>query len=303
MTTTMTPTHPACVSPLFTPQVRAERWSTPGSRSPSPADGRRRGSSSALASSEDERDDDDDDDGTTLARAFEDNEFPPSSLPIASSDVEYPEARSTTPPRESSDEQHATTTPTPKERPHWSVDLPPSSPPPPSSPALSPQDHREGIVDASASDDDALVNFLLLQQLDVPSSDAEGQGQGGVDVLACLPTDGSEAQLPQDLETCFDFAALLSDDAASSNMGSFDVDSSSSFDALNHLDDPFASLADASAGGAVDFDFSEFWESVKPLVGCPEQQQQEQELGFNTDEIDHARLAEQMHALFGGCLV
>jgi hypothetical protein len=55
-----------------------------------------------------------------------------------------------------------------------------------------------------------------------------------------------------------------------------------------------------------DFDFSEFWESVKPLVEGSSQPL-DPSIGFEqpgeTGDIDHAKLAGDVHALFSGCLV
>lgn len=57
--------------------------------------------------------------------------------------------------------------------------------------------------------------------------------------------------------------------------------------------------------GLTDFEFSQFWESVKPLVdkqpvGSGEDMVAQQQDG---GEVDHAKLAADVQALFSGCLM
>jgi hypothetical protein len=61
--------------------------------------------------------------------------------------------------------------------------------------------------------------------------------------------------------------------------------------------------------GLTDFDMSQFWETFKPLVedqavGGVTQPPSGQGQDFGSvDGFDHAKLAEEMHALFSGCLM
>jgi hypothetical protein len=72
---------------------------------------------------------------------------------------------------------------------------------------------------------------------------------------------------------------------------------------------PLPSSDPVVQNGLADFDFTQFWESVKPLVD--NQSMSSDNLasdGMEADldgmgEIDHVKLAEEVHALFSGCLM
>lgn len=195
--------------------------------------------------------------------------------------------------------------------------LPPSSPPPMSSPLL--------IPDVCSDDED-------MDELDLPvaTSDAE---DCATDLEAMPPS----SAVP-DLSTCSDqeFAEYLSDNdfsalfaavnqsSVADHEAEFDVDIFNQFTTLNAQSDGSYgdqnSDMDVDAGlmqsrtGLADFDFTEFWETFKPLV-------QDRTVLGNTDahpefvqygdahsprmmeNVDHTKLAEDVQTLLSGCLV
>jgi hypothetical protein len=202
-------------------------------------------------------------------------------LPVASSDVDVPPDTSFRDDDDDDDEESAT--------PHWSIGLPPSSPPPSSSPILAPQaDVHEQDVDhlavLSSENDNGISehDYIPFETAPPFSSDAE---------------DLTSMFLVDDLSTIFPDSYFPP-----------------TLDAVNGLSS-FGNLDGDDAGAAVvqngvdDFDFTEFWESVKPLVGVGEGVGDVSSTvggaqGVTVkDPVDHARLAEEVKALFEGCLV
>ena len=162
----------------------------------------------------------------------EELEFPPSSLPIASSDAEMDP---------SEDDRDA-------EFQHW-AGLPPSSPPPPS-PTLIPQEIEKN--DENINDSNTTGTDLLGMTFDDLGCLFSGEGGQLSDVFAQFSDSNQQDGILQNQEA------------------------------------------------TVDFDFTEFWQSVKPLVGEPEGE------GGSPDfmgEIDHSKLAADVQALFSGCLM
>lgn len=196
---------------------------------------------------------------------------PPSSLPTASDgEDDTPTSSSFSVEEKSSNIEEEKDEHEVSVKQHW-AGLPPSSPPPPSSPTLTPQD---------PDDDD-----VELTDLPVPTSDIEdsmspsfqepdgdaGDGTAMFDPLLCaLSSDGAG---PSDMDI---FAQLSSD---------FHVQNESNVPII----DP--SLGSILQNGLVDFDFTEFWESFKPMVQD------------HASAPDSNKLAEDIQALFGGCLM
>jgi hypothetical protein len=190
--------------------------------------------------------------------------------------------------------------------------LPPSSPPPMSSPLLTP--------DACSDDED-------MDDLDLPiaTSDAE-------DYMTDSEIMPPPSAVP-DLSSCSDqeFAEYLNNNDLSALLAAvdrppvvdeaeFDMDIFNQFTTLNAQSD--GSYGDQNSDMAVDagfqnglaeFDFTEFWETFKPLV-------QDHMLGNNgahpefvqdrdahepemMENLDHTKLAEDVQALLSGCLV
>ncbi|KAJ7647534.1 hypothetical protein FB45DRAFT_893683 [Roridomyces roridus] len=202
--------------------------------------------------------------GQELDSAFDELDFPPSTQPTASSDVD---ANSHQDEYDSDDDSD---NPPPKQ--HW-VGLPPSSPPPPSSsPFLGPAPLEDDEIDESP---------LLPSEADAGSeleTDAEVPGYS-VEELSDLLNVGDLDHFFQSPTSPVDGAASLfdqftnqdSDDAQTMKDWGLDVN----FDASNP-----------------DFDFTEFWESVKPLVE-----------NNSNEDLEQSQLAGDVQALLSGCLV
>lgn len=185
-------------------------------------------------------------------------EFLSSSLPVASSDVDVPPDTSYD---EYSDDQLGSEGT--EVQPHWSVGLPPSSPPPASSPSLTPQSDLEDV-----------------EELDLLSGlDNEGEG---IPRVGDADFSSNASQYSDDLSMCLDELSTIFSDPAMADLG------------IGMGEDPIIQ------NGVMDFDFTQFWESVKPLVGGGDEGG---DAGGGDGEIDHGKLAEDVQALFNGCLV
>ncbi|KAJ7729546.1 hypothetical protein DFH07DRAFT_183597 [Mycena maculata] len=229
--------------------------------------------------------------GQELDSAFDELDFPPSSAPVASSDIE----RDVEMPKSSleydSDDSDDADGP-PKQ--HW-VGLPPSSPPPPSSPFLN----------GSSPMDDDDVDELPLTTTDADvGSELEPLNSPDTGVTSYSVEELGKLLNIDDLSNFFPSPPVENIDAASL------------FDQLtNNLelscDESSQTMKDwgldMNLDANPDFDFTEFWESVKPLVEGTSHLDTNPDFGqSNTDEpvaIDNARLADDVHALFSGCLV
>lgn len=193
---------------------------------------------------------------------------PPSSLPTASDgEEEVPTSSSFGVDERLSREDDEQGLPV---RQHW-AGLPPSSPPPPS-PTLTPQDQ---------DDDD-----MELTDLPVPTSDVEESISHSFQ-----ESDSEGTETTNDL---FDplLSALSSDGSIPSDMDIF-AQLSSDFHRQNEGNIPITdpTLEPILQNGLVDFDFTEFWESFKPMVQD------------YASAPDANKLAEDIQALFGGCLM
>jgi hypothetical protein len=226
-----------------------------------------------------------------LENQLDDSDCTPSSLPIASSNPSSPESSS------SQDDSKDEKTPTPSQSksclPDWPADLPPSSPPPPSSPALMSQELREsesGLSDVTALDIEELLDF---------SSEAtshfcqEEAFTGSSDDFGALFSDVTTSQT-----LSFPFI----DDSYSSSQHS-ETDVGAIFSVLEGTGEP-SEHNDAIA----DFDFSEFWESVRPLIELDTLEAtaatgSKDGVDDGLDWVDHTKLADDVQALFGGCLL
>jgi len=227
-------------------------------------------------------------------------DFPPSSLPIASSDGDShlsEEAELGTPNPGPGFDQDC-------EMQHW-PGLPPSSPPPPTSPALTPQDL---CTDGSERDDPTSMPDLAMS-----FSNSSPSEQDSLDSLSFPGNLG----VPLGFD---DFNNLFSD------FGDDYTQFGNSIFSDKHLQDEggiglqdYGSMDFANPGdrvvtenGFVDFDLSEFWQSVKPLMG--QQVGGHSETGLQSSdfdgerlgemgEIDHTMLAAEVQALFSGCVM
>ncbi|KAF8170332.1 hypothetical protein K438DRAFT_1773885 [Mycena galopus ATCC 62051] len=269
---------------LFTPVPNCHRVLDFGRRSMSPSFQRPRPQETEQTRPSGEPEPDGDDLlGQELESAFDDLDFPPSSLPIASSDVDVNMPMDQMPgsSREYDSDDGEDDAP-PKQ--HW-VGLPPSSPPPLSSPYLGP----------SPMDDDD------VEEAPLPTPDADlASEQETLDSPDTEVVNYSTEELDK-LFNIEDLADLFPPSATDADAVYFDQFPSSS------LDDASQPMKDWEFDvTGPDFDFSEFWESVKPLVESSSQDMNpsvEHPGAGAMDGVDHAKLAGDVHALFSGCLV
>jgi hypothetical protein len=241
----------------------------------------------------------DEDEEERLAReldgALEELDAPSSSLPIASSDFDTkpPATSSSSGGHLSAAEEQDGEDETMR---YWSTGLPPSSPPPPTSPMLQSQTDDDDMDDISnaMSDSDGLTF----------EHDALDQEQEQDQFLSGISSDYMNSDIPfsDDLAICFDdFNQLFSDPMT----GTINTNEDTSLL-------PLPSSDPVVQNGIADFDFTQFWESVKPLV---DQSMVASSDGLASDgiqadsdtsargEIDHVKLADEVHALFSGCLM
>ncbi|KAF8629859.1 hypothetical protein AX15_003220 [Amanita polypyramis BW_CC] len=161
---------------------------------------------------------------------------------------------------------------------HW-IGLPPSSPPP-SSPILTQEQDDEDME---------------LPDLPVLTSDIEGNTSPAVHM--------ENKRTAEDMIDPL-LSSLSSEGSMSSDMGLFNQLSSANFQNGSNTD---ALLESILQNGLVDFDFTGFWESFKPMVGDHVSNISDTakvESGAHSDmSVDHNKLAADVQALFGGCLM
>ena len=203
------------------------------------------------------------------------SEIPSSSLPIASSDFD------TDPPATSSSGGQPAGVDEDETMRFWSSGLPPSSPPPPTGPVLQAQTEDEEMDDLSTipSDSEGFVfEGQQQQQLSATSSDFESEVPFS-DMGICLD----------------DFNQLFSDPMTETH-------TDAGQDTLMPRTNEETGIIQ---NGLNDFDFSQFWESVKPLVGNQSMMGGDLDMFAHQDvgEVDHAKLAADVQALFSGYLI
>ncbi|KAJ7232795.1 hypothetical protein B0H12DRAFT_1144941 [Mycena haematopus] len=168
-------------------------------------------------------------------------------------------------------------------RQHW-VGLPPSSPPPLSSPYLGPSPMEDDDVEESPLATPDAEPVSEQETFDTPDTEVTNYSVEELGKLLNI----------EDLASLFESSAT-------------DTDTASFFDQFvdsNLVDGSQPTKEWGLDGTSPDFDFSEFWESVKPLV-----EGSTQPLDMNlggaeeTNGVDHSKLAGDVHALFSGCLV
>ncbi|KAF9460750.1 hypothetical protein BDZ94DRAFT_1311261 [Collybia nuda] len=242
------------------------------------------------------------------------------SLPIINTNLESNKSHSTTPNEtqslqgQSEDEEGQGDSHSNHIKQHW-AGLPPSSPPPPTSPILVP--HGEELESDTRSDDDDDM------ELPVATSDAEeyyssSEVMGGQNIpdLSSYTNDELTAYLSDNdfslLFPVIDHPSLL--DSTSSDMDVFDqftnlnAQSNGSCGENKNMNVD-TGLGSCFEGEVADFDFTQFWETFKPLVQdhmngtdnhiVSQEVTRLEQLG----KFDHARLAEDVQALFSGCLM
>lgn len=240
--------------------------------------------------------------GKEAEESLDDFDCPPGSLPIASSDVDWSYSQSTGESGGDIDDDGGERT----VKQHW-AGLPPSSPPAPSSPMLVPEIRTDDEdMDLPIATSDSEVDDMNMFDLDGPSPNA---------ALT------AERQRPMDL-TNADFTSLFSVERDASFFplsSSTTLDLFEQFTNLNAQSDDILVAAASNddvqtmfQNGIGNLDFTEFWETFKPMVDENTQPFQEDGLtGFfgmeNTQtlhgDVDHGKLAGEIQSLLGGFLV
>ena len=260
----------------------------------------------------------------------EELEMPPpssSSLPIATSEGEEDSTMRETGTREDGCETPTMESSVSPVKQHW-TGLPPSSPPPPSSPSLLPDvqddDEMDEIPIATSdsetdTDMEALPtedDFSSVDPMTDTSSSVPTPPQGDYDYVFNLST--SDLGMPTSMDMFEQFTNL--NQTPSDDFAAWAGTLSSGLPNDPSVDPMFQ-------GGLGQIDFTEFWESFKPLIGnehdtsgaavVPSSDQpdanafvisdfgSEPVLGpaFGDVTPETIKLAEEVHALFSGCLM
>ncbi|KAF5385937.1 hypothetical protein D9615_002292 [Tricholomella constricta] len=217
------------------------------------------------ASAEESEEDLDDALNRELDTALQDLGMPSSSLRAESSDVDMnnetlPTMEDTTSPTECMKDDDDDSDVEPPKKQHW-VGLPPSSPPPPTSPLLMPQDD-----DSDALSDDM---ELPVATSDYPTDSEVGQSSLSTnDLSTCTDEELAEYLSKNDFASLFaaSNAPMFGSDTAQSGIDVFDqfTHHNSESDGVNQITS--VNDIDTLQNGLTDFDFTEFWETFKPLL-------------------------------------
>ena len=251
-----------------------------------------------------------------LENAFDDLDCPPSSLPIASSDIgvdnSNPETFKDLDPMDADDENE-----TKLVKPYW-PGLPPSSPPPPSSPMMLPE-----APDFEFQTDDEMDNL----ELPVATDSETDPDPTAFDTDISSPS-GSPAYCNDQNETTSttdEFSAYFPQQEHSPNVQdnpTLTMDVFEQFTNFSNDDDlqgyvggiPNSDLDSIFQNGLDGIDFTEFWETFRPLIddnaktyrGANVNGGSTHEKGATIDpfeNIDPTKLADEMQTLLSGCLM
>ncbi|KAG6866204.1 hypothetical protein C0991_007229 [Blastosporella zonata] len=261
------------------------------------------------ASGEESEDDFEDALNRELNSALDELDPPPNTLPTISRDIEMeeeaPPALDPPPADEDSmrsENSEETDMYIPKKQ-HW-VGLPPSSPPPPTSPLIMPQDDES---------DDTMLPGVTSDAEPCPT-DSEVYSDSFYTNESSTCTD---EELAEYLES--DFASIFAptaeqptfgSDTTQANMDLFDQ--FTNHNAQSDGPEPNSALESLNIlqNGITDFDLTEFWETFKPLLqdqagggSADLMNMAGQSQAFDPMSLDHNKLAEDVQALFSGCVM
>ena len=250
-----------------------------------------------------------------LENAFDDLDCPPSSLPIASSDIDvddpHPETFKDLYPMDTDDE-----TETKVVKPYW-PGLPPSSPPAPSSPMMLPE-----APDFGFQTDDEMDNLELPVATDsetdpdVTTFDTDVSSPS--ESPAYFNDQNETASTADEFSAYFPQQEQFPDDQDNPTLI---MDVFEQFTNFNNEDlhgyeggIPNSDLDSVFQNGLDGIDFTEFWETFKPLIddnvktyrGANVNGDSTQEKDVMIDpfeDIDHTKLADEMQTLLSGCLM
>ncbi|KAF8813742.1 hypothetical protein BYT27DRAFT_7157551 [Phlegmacium glaucopus] len=243
-----------------------------------------------------------------LENAFDDLDCPPSSLPIASSDIDVDEPHPQA--FEDLDAIDADETETKHVTPFW-PGLPPSSPPPLSSPMMLPEvpdfefqtdDEMDDLELPVATDSETDADITAFDT-DI-SSPSESPACCNDQNETISTTDDCSAYFPQrehSLDTQGNPASTMDvfEQFTHFNTGSDDLQGYVGGIVNSDLDAIFQNGLDG-------IDFTEFWETFKPLIhdNAKVIDNDGSDVAMNSFEnIDHAKLADDMQTLLSGCLM
>jgi hypothetical protein len=250
-----------------------------------------------------------------LENAFDDLDCPPSSLPIASSDIDVdnpdPETFEDLDPMDADDE-----TETKLVKPYW-PGLPPSSPPPPSSPMMLPE-----APDVEFQTDDEMDNLELPVATDSetdPDATAFDTDISSPSESPAYCNDQNETGSTTDEFSTYFPQQEYSPDVQDNSALTMDV-----FEQFTNFNNeelqgyvggiPNSDLDSVFQNGLDGIDFTEFWETFKPLVyDNAKTYHDANDNGGSADEkdvtihsfenIDPTKLADEMQTLLSGCLM
>ena len=245
-----------------------------------------------------------------LENAFDDLDCPPSSLPIASSDIDVDnpnlEALKDLDPMDAEDE-----TETNLVKPYW-PGLPPSSPPPPSSPMMLPE-----APDFEFQTDDEMDNLELPVATDSETDPDVTTFDTDISSPSESPAycnDPNEMASTTDEFTAYFPLQEHSPDLQDNPTLTMDV--FEQFTNFNNEDlqgyeggIPNSELDSVFQNGLDGIDFTEFWETFKPLIDDNAKTYQdnsthEKDVTIDSFEnIDPTKLADEIQALLSGCLM
>ena len=252
-----------------------------------------------------------------LENAFDDLDCPPSSLPIASSDIgvdnSNPETFKDLDPMDADDE-----TETKLVKPYW-PGLPPSSPPPPSSPMMLPE-----APDFEFQTDDEMDNLELPVATD---------SETDPDVTAFDTDFSSPSESPayfndqnenETASTTDEFSAYFPQQEHSPDVQDNATLTMDVFEQFTNFDNedlqgyegeiPNSDLDSVFQNGLDGIDFTEFWETFKPLINdnaktyrganaSGDSTHEKDVIIDSFENIDPTKLADEMQTLLSGCLM
>jgi hypothetical protein len=236
-----------------------------------------------------------------LENAFDDLDCPPSSLPIASSDIDVdnPNPFEDLDPMDADDE-----TETKLVKPYW-PGLPPSSPPPPSSPMMLPE-----APDFEFQTDDEMDNL----ELPVATDSETDPDATAFDTDISSPSESpAYCNDPNEIASTTDeFSAYFPQQEHSPDVqdGALTMDIFEQFTNVNNedLQGYAGGIPNSDLHPNFQLDFTEFFETLKPLIDRGANVNggfaHENDVTVDSFEnIDPTQLANDIQTLFSGCLM
>ncbi len=162
-------------------------------------------------------------------------------------------------------------------------------------------DRPSSVPIASDDDEDTMVDAPNSEK--ASSTEPKEFWPGLPPSSPIQPSSPMIAEVVLDEESDHDIPIATSDSETPPQVDDEDMDVFDMFTNLNALGSE--EFAPAAQNGLADMDFTEFWESVKPLVGPGDFGTLEDpgEGSVLENQVDTTLLAEQVQTLFGGCVM